>query len=135
MLASAVPAPMALRAELEDLIRKELLGPAGGEDEELPRELNSVRDRYLLGMLAPRRVRLRASENDRVRYTISEPARLEVLRRLSKLNRERWQAEQDAGAPDAASLRAAEATTSRRPQLTLVSPPSQPDMFASGRPL
>ncbi len=36
-------------------------------------------------------------ENDRMRFTISEPARLEVLRRLSKLNRERWQAEQDAG--------------------------------------
>src|SRR5689334_6901251 len=64
LLASAVPAPMALRAELEDLIRKDLLGPAGGEEEELPRDLGSVRDRYLLGMLAPRRVRLRASQND-----------------------------------------------------------------------
>ena len=63
-LAAKVPTPMALRAELEDLIRKDLLGPAGGEEEELPRELKSVRDRYLLGMLAPRRIRLRASEND-----------------------------------------------------------------------
>jgi hypothetical protein len=33
-------------------------------------------------------------ENDRVRYTISEPARLEVLRRLSRLNRERHAEEQ-----------------------------------------
>jgi hypothetical protein len=34
--------------------------------------------------------------NDRVRYTISESARLEVLRRLSKLNRERFREEQEA---------------------------------------
>jgi hypothetical protein len=33
-------------------------------------------------------------ENDRVRFTVSEPARLEILRRLAKLNRDRWQAEQ-----------------------------------------
>jgi Helicase conserved C-terminal domain len=63
-LAASVPTPLALRAELEYLMRRDLLGPAGGEEEELPRELGSVRDRYLLGMLAPRRIRLRASEND-----------------------------------------------------------------------
>jgi hypothetical protein len=34
------------------------------------------------------------AENDRVRYTISEPARLEVLRLLGELNRERFQAEE-----------------------------------------
>jgi hypothetical protein len=33
-------------------------------------------------------------ENDRVRFTVSEPARLEILRRLAKLNRDRWEAEQ-----------------------------------------
>jgi hypothetical protein len=32
--------------------------------------------------------------NDRIRFTISEEARLEVLRRLSRLNRERWEQEQ-----------------------------------------
>jgi len=32
-------------------------------------------------------------ENDRVRFTISEPARLEVLRRLSELNRQRYEEE------------------------------------------
>ncbi len=32
-------------------------------------------------------------ENDQVRFTISEPARLEVLRRLSKLNKERFNAQ------------------------------------------
>ena len=69
-------------------------------------------------------------ENDRIRYTISEPARLEVLRRLSKLNRERWQAEQGAAAPpNAATVQTAGATRLGRPQLTPVSPPHQPDMF------
>ena len=34
--------------------------------------------------------------NDRLRFTISEAARLEVLRRLAVLNRERYQEEQDA---------------------------------------
>ena len=36
-------------------------------------------------------------ENDRVRFTISEPARLEVLRRLGELNRQRYQEEVDQG--------------------------------------
>ena len=43
--------------------------------------------------------------NDRLRFTISETARLEVLRRLSALNRQRYQEEQDA----AQSLQAAQA--------------------------
>lgn len=34
-------------------------------------------------------------ENDRVRFTISESARVEVLRRLSKLNRERYNEENE----------------------------------------
>jgi len=33
--------------------------------------------------------------NDNVRYTISEPARIEILRRLALLNRQRWQEEQE----------------------------------------
>lgn len=37
------------------------------------------------------------SENDRVRFTISESARLEVLRRLAELNRQRYQQEIEAG--------------------------------------
>lgn len=32
-------------------------------------------------------------ENDRVRFTISEPARIEVLRRLAELNRQRYDEE------------------------------------------
>ena len=40
-----------LRQEFEDLIRRDLLGPAGGEQETITEQ--SVRNRYLLGMLAP----------------------------------------------------------------------------------
>jgi len=36
-------------------------------------------------------------ENDRVRFTISETARVEVLRRLSELNRQRYEQEVEAG--------------------------------------
>ena len=36
-------------------------------------------------------------ENDRIRYTVSEPARLEILKRLAALNRERWEEEEAAG--------------------------------------
>jgi len=46
------PSPAALRDELEQLVLQDLLGPAGGPEEEL--DEGSVRDRYLVGMLAPR---------------------------------------------------------------------------------
>lgn len=35
--------------------------------------------------------------NDNVRYTISEPARIKILKRLAKLNKERWEEEEAAG--------------------------------------
>ena len=35
--------------------------------------------------------------NDNVRYTISEPARIEILKRLAKLNKELWEEEEAAG--------------------------------------
>ena len=35
--------------------------------------------------------------NDNVRYTISDPARIEILKRLSALNRQRWEEEEAAG--------------------------------------
>ena len=40
-----------LRQEFDDMIRRDLLGPAGGEQEIITEQ--SVRNRYLLGMLAP----------------------------------------------------------------------------------
>ena len=46
------PTPADLRRELEQLVVGDLLGPAGGENETLPGRTR-VRDRYLVGMLAP----------------------------------------------------------------------------------
>ena len=43
--------PRELRAEVEQLVRDDLIGPLGGEEEELP---EAPIDRYLLGLLAPR---------------------------------------------------------------------------------
>ncbi|MDA8061995.1 MAG: DISARM system helicase DrmA [Actinomycetota bacterium] len=46
-------APAEIRAEFERLIVADLLGPAGGEDEQLLARNGAVRDRYMLGSLAP----------------------------------------------------------------------------------
>lgn len=35
--------------------------------------------------------------NDNICYTISAPVRIEVLKRLAKLNKERWEEEERAG--------------------------------------
>ena len=43
--------PMQLRAKLEEMVVHDLLGPAGGPKEELSER--NVRDRYLIGVLAP----------------------------------------------------------------------------------
>ncbi len=61
-LAASLPSPTALRAELEDLVVRELLGPAGGAEEEV--DESRVSDRYLVGILAPRRTIVRAAESD-----------------------------------------------------------------------
>ncbi len=53
ILANAVPSSVAVRAELEDLVVRELLGPAGGPVEEV--DESRVSDRYLVGILVPRR--------------------------------------------------------------------------------
>ena len=52
-LSIAVPSPSEIRDELESLIVGDLLGPAGGETEEIPGR-ERVRDRYVLGALAPK---------------------------------------------------------------------------------
>jgi hypothetical protein len=46
------PSHAAIRDELQDLVLKDLLGPANGPDEEIAED--SVRGRYLVGKLAPR---------------------------------------------------------------------------------
>jgi len=60
----SVPQPWTIREELQALILGELLGPAGGSDEEVG-EARLI-ERYVLGMLAPQRVRATAEENDKL---------------------------------------------------------------------
>jgi hypothetical protein len=50
-LESKLPTPYEIRAELEEAILNDLLGPVNGEEEEV--EEDSVSDRYLVGLLAP----------------------------------------------------------------------------------
>jgi len=59
-LLSSIPSSMQIRAELEELVLKDLLGPAGGDAEEITEQ--SVRDRYLVGMLAPTKQNLSPEE-------------------------------------------------------------------------
>ena len=73
-------------------------------------------------------------ENDRIRYSMCESARLEVVRRLSLLNRERWQAEQDEAAAalhdvEAAKLAVKFPQRKSVPTLKLVTDPRQPGLF------
>jgi len=50
----------AVRDELTSMVVKDLLGPAGGPEEELSQWEDRVRERYLVGMLAPKLTRVRA---------------------------------------------------------------------------
>lgn len=56
------PSPTKIRAELEHMVLADLLGPVGGPEEEIDEQ--SVRDRYLVGMLAPKRQELSPEEFD-----------------------------------------------------------------------
>lgn len=56
--------PSGVRDELTEMIRKDLLGPAGGPDEELPQEEDHVYGRYLVGMLAPKNAIIEPGEMD-----------------------------------------------------------------------
>ncbi|MGZ0173922.1 MAG: DISARM system helicase DrmA, partial [Planctomycetales bacterium] len=49
-LKEAVPSPLTMREMLETMAIKELLGPVGGDEEEVDER---IRDRYLVGILAP----------------------------------------------------------------------------------
>lgn len=64
--------PTQIRDDLHGILIRDLLGPAGGPEEELDRRESRVRDRYLTGMLAPQRSEdahgqpVRASQRDEV---------------------------------------------------------------------
>lgn len=62
ILATAVPPLSQIREELLQAVRLDLLGPVGGPEEEV--DEGQVRDRYLVGMLAPRRQELSPEESD-----------------------------------------------------------------------
>ena len=67
-------------------------------------------------------------ENDRVRFTISETARVEVLRRLSDLNRQRYQEEVEQGLhPGSKAQTSSPAKRGPRSKVTAV--PSVTDLF------
>jgi hypothetical protein len=61
-LLQSLPSPMKIREKLEPMVLKDLLGPVGGPEEEIDEP--SVRDRYLVGMLAPKRQELSPEEFD-----------------------------------------------------------------------
>ncbi len=52
-LLRSIPMPGQIRTELEEMVVKDLLGPVESAEEEL--DERSVRDRYLVGVVAPRR--------------------------------------------------------------------------------
>lgn len=52
----------AIRSDVDELVRLELSGPAGGPDEEV--DESSIRDRYLVGVLAPRDAEVGADQDD-----------------------------------------------------------------------
>lgn len=53
---------MKIREELEQMVLNDLLRPVGGPEEEIDEP--SVRDRYLVGMLAPKRQELSPEQFD-----------------------------------------------------------------------
>jgi hypothetical protein len=58
----AVPSRRQIREQLEATVIRDLLGPVGGPEEEIAD--GSVRDRYLVGLLAPRKQKLEPEEFD-----------------------------------------------------------------------
>ncbi len=59
-LLHSIPSLTRIREELEHMVLKDLLGPVEGPEEEIDEP--SVRDRYLVGMLAPKRQELSPEE-------------------------------------------------------------------------
>src|SRR5947208_2192281 len=60
----ASPPPAAIREELTDMVIRDLLGPAGGPEEELDQFEDHVYGRYLVGMLAPQDSEIAGGELD-----------------------------------------------------------------------
>lgn len=58
------PTPADLRNELTEMVVRDLLGPAGGSDEELNQYEDHAYQRYLIGMLAPKGSEIAGGELD-----------------------------------------------------------------------
>src|SRR5437762_738255 len=58
--------PHHLRDELTEMIVRDLLGPAGGQNEELDQREDHVNQRYLVGMLAPKASEVPAQQMDKL---------------------------------------------------------------------
>jgi hypothetical protein len=56
--------PSDLRDELTDMVDRDLLGPAGGPEEELNQYEDHAYQRYLVGMLAPKGEQVDAGQQD-----------------------------------------------------------------------
>src|SRR6187549_1053344 len=54
----------AIRDELTAMVVHDLLGPAGGPEEELDQREDRVTGRYLIGMLAPKSTNIEAATQD-----------------------------------------------------------------------
>ncbi len=65
----AGPTPAAIRDELTDMVIRDLLGPAGGPEEELSQHEAHVYARYLVGMLAPKDSEVPGGELDELATT------------------------------------------------------------------
>jgi len=70
-----------IRSEVDRLVGLELLGPAGGPDEEV--EESSIKDRYLVGMLAPKKTSLDQREDDTIETGEHSDSREEGTREYS----------------------------------------------------
>jgi hypothetical protein len=81
------PSHTQIRQELQDLVLKDLLGPAGGENEILAEP--TVRDRYILGLLAPKWQTALPDEDDALdeagRDTEEGPAEPGAIRNRTRL--------------------------------------------------
>ncbi|GHO65079.1 helicase [Ktedonobacter sp. SOSP1-52] len=62
VLSSALPTQYEVRDEMVDMVLRDLLGPAGGSEEEIKE--SRVRDRYLVGALAPDKLQTFPEELD-----------------------------------------------------------------------
>lgn len=70
----APPGAHAIRDELTEMIVRDLLGPAGGPDEELDQREDHVYQRYLVGMLAPKASEIPAQQLDELATEEDEDA-------------------------------------------------------------